>query len=307
MLHYSQTGQLTDAARSMVSPLEGRPDIEVVWENIQPKKPYPFPWPFFAFFSVFPEAVHMVAPEMKPVSFDPDGHFDLVILAYQVWFLSPSLPMTGFLKSEAARVLKGKPVITLIVCRNMWLNAQEKMKRLLTEAGARLIDNVALVDPGPPLTTFVTTPRWLMTGKKDGFWGFPPAGVSKKDIAGAARFGRAIADALTRDAGPINGPLLTGLGAVKVNPSYIGSEKIAHRSFYVWGKLLLALGSREAGLRKALTMVYVIFLLAMIVTVVPLGVVVRMIFGRVFKKRLAEQVARLEEPSGSSLERMARG
>lgn len=306
VLHYSQTGQLTEAVRSMVSPLEGSPGIEVVWENIQPKKPYPFPWPFFAFFSVFPESVHMVAPEMKPVSFKPDERFDLVILAYQVWFLSPSLPVTGFLKSDAARVLRGKPVITLIVCRNMWLNAQEKMKRLLSEAGARLIDNVALVDPGPPLTTFVTTPRWLLTGKKDGFWGiFPPAGVSKKDITGAARFGRAIAEALTKGEGPINGPLLTGLGAVKVNPSYIGSEKIAHRSFYVWGKLLLALTPRQGGFRKALTMVYVVFLLMMIITVVPLGVVVRMALGRVFRKRLAEQVARLEGPSGSSSERMA--
>ncbi len=306
VLHYSQTGQLTEAVRSMVSPLEGRPGIEVVWENIQPKKPYPFPWPFFAFFSVFPESVHMVAPEMKPVSFNPDGHFDLVILAYQVWFLSPSLPVTGFLKSEAARVLKDKPVITLIVCRNMWLNAQEKMKRLLAQTGARLLDNVALVDPGHPLTTFVTTPRWLLTGKKDAFWGiFPRAGVSREDINGAARFGRAIAEALTKGAEPINGPLLKGLGAVKVNPSYIGSEKIAHRSFYVWGKLLLALGPHENGLRKAVTMVYVVFLLAMIITVVPLGVVVRMALGRVFRKRLAEQVARLEEPSGSSTDKMS--
>jgi hypothetical protein len=103
----------------------------------------------------------MDPPELQPVAFDPDGRFDLVIIAYQVWFLSPSLPVTGFLKSEAARVLKGKPVVTLIVCRNMWLTAQEKMKTLIASKGGHLIDNVALVDRGAPWTTFVTTPRWL--------------------------------------------------------------------------------------------------------------------------------------------------
>src|SRR3989338_115230 len=153
-LYYSQTGQLTRVVRSMTAPLEGRADIQIVWQNLQPKRPYPFPWPFLDFLDVFPESVHMVPPEMEPVSFDPDAHFDLVILAYQVWFLSPSLPITGFLRSPAARVLKGKPVITLIACRNMWLTAQEKVKALLVERGARLIDNVVLVDPGPAWATF---------------------------------------------------------------------------------------------------------------------------------------------------------
>lgn len=305
VLHYSQTGQLNRAAHSMMRPLEGRDDIEVVWEEIRPVKPYPFPWPFFAFLNVFPESVHLAAPEMQPPVISADERFDLVILAYQVWFLSPALPITGFLKAHGAALLAGKPVITFIVCRNMWLTAQEKIKKLLDAAGARLIDNVVLVDQGHPLATFVTTPRWLWTGKKNGFWGiFPPAGVSEADIAGASRFGKAILDALKRTDKPLQAPLLKGLGAVKVNPGYVASERIAHRSFYVWGKLLRAIGAPDSTLRKMMLAVYAVFLVMMLITVVPIGLVIRMIVRLALKKRLDAEVRRLEEPSGSGTERI---
>jgi len=291
----------------MTAPLEGRADIQIVWQNLQPKRPYPFPWPFLDFLDVFPESVHMVPPEMEPVSFDPDSHFDLIILAYQVWFLSPSLPVTGFLKSSAAQVLKDKPVITVIACRNMWLSAQEKVKAMLTSLGARLIDNVVLVDQGPPWTTFVTTPRWLLTGKKDGFWGiFPAAGVREKDIANARRFGHAIADSLHLLKSPDCTSLLQGLGAVKVNPSYIASERMAHRSFYVWGRLFMAMGKIGIRLRRTLLLVYVVFLIAMILTVVPLGALMRLALKPFLHRRLDAEVLRLEQPSGSSTERISK-
>lgn len=305
VLHYSQTGQLNRAAHSMMGPLEGQGDIEVVWEEMRPVKPYPYPWPFFAFLNVFPESVHLVAPKMQPPSISLDERFDLVILAYQVWFLSPSLPVTGFLKSEGAKLLAGRPVMTFIVCRNMWLTAQDKVKKLISATGARLIDNVVLVDQGHPLATFVTTPRWLWTGKKNGFWGlFPPAGVSEADIAGASRFGKAILDGLRRSDKPLDAPLLKGLGAVKVNPGYVASERIAHRSFYLWGKLLRAVGGPDSTPRKMMLAVYAVFLTVMIVTVVPLSLVIRMILRFALKKSLDAQVRRLEEPSGSGTERI---
>lgn len=306
VLYYSQTGQLTAAVKSMMSPLAGRPDVEIVWERLELVTPYPFPWGFFQFLDVFPESVYMDPPATKPVGFDPDSRFDLVVLAYQVWFLSPSLPLTGFLKSPAARVLKDTLVITLIACRNMWLSAHEKVQAALEGHGARLIDNVVLVDQGPPWATFVTTPRWLLTGKKGGFWGiFPSAGVSEADIAGAARFGRALADALPLLKSHSSGPLLAGLGAVKVNPRYIAGERIAHRSFLLWGRLLRAIGPSGHPGRRAVLAVYVIFLVTMILTVVPLAMAVRALLRPLLREKLDAEVARLEQPSGSGTERMA--
>jgi hypothetical protein len=304
VLYYSQTGQLTRAAQSMLGPLAGRPDVEIVWQNLEPVAPFPFPWSFLRFFDTFPECVYLDPPPLKPLAFGLEARFDLVVVAYQVWFLSPALPITAFLKSPAAGILRDTPVITLIVCRNMWLSAQEKMKQMLANAGARHIDNVVLTDQGPPWATFVTTPRWVLTGRKEGFWGiFPPAGVSDAEIAGAARFGRALADAL-----PLlqstRGPLLSGLGAVKVNPGYVAGEKIAHRSFQVWGRLLRAIGPPGHPLRRLVLVVYVVFLVTMILTVLPVSMVARALLRPLLKGKLDAEVARLEGPSGSSVERL---
>lgn len=307
VLYYSQTGQLTRAARAMLAPLGARRDVEIVWQELRPVTPYPFPWSFFRFLDVFPECVYLDPAPIAPVAFDPDARFDLIVLAYQVWFLSPSPPITAFLQSPAARVLKDRPVITLIACRNMWLSAQEKIRALLAARGARLIDNVVLVDQGPPWATFVTTPRWLLTGRQDGFWGvFPPAGVSADAIAAAARFGCALVDALAKPLGDARGSLLHGLRAVKVNPGYIAGEKIAHRSFLLWGRLLRGVGLPGHPARRALLLLYVVFLVAMILSVLPLSLLARALLRPLLRSRLDAEVARLEQPSGSSTERMAR-
>ncbi len=306
VVYYSQTGQLARVVESIMEPVCRRSDVQVTWEQLEPINPYPFPWTVFSFFDVFPESVHLDPPMLKSPAVTPDSRFDLVILAYQVWFLSPSLPITGFLKSPAARVLKDTPVITVIACRNMWLSAQDKVKTLLERIGSRLIDNVVLVDQGPTWATFITTPRWLLTGNKNGFWGiFPPAGVADNDIRAAARFGRALADGLPLLNSNSGTPLLRGLGAVKVNAGYISAEKIAHRSFLVWGRLLRALGPSGHPLRRAVLVVYITFLITLILTVVPLGLLLRLALRPLIRRRLDAQVTRLELPSGSGTDRVA--
>lgn len=305
VLYYSQTGQLTRAARAMLVPLAARRDVEIVWQELKPLAPYPFPWSFFRFLDAFPECVYLDPAPIEPVGFDGDAQFDLIVLCYQVWFLSPSPPIVAFLQSPAAGVLKDRPVITLIACRNMWLSAQEKMKALLAERGARLVDNVVLVDQGPPWATFVTTPRWLLTGKQDGFWGvFPPAGVSAEDIAATARFGRALVDGIGKLQPGASGSLLRGLCAVKVNPGYIAGEKIAQRSFRLWGRLLRALGPPGHPARRAVLLLYAVFLVAMILMVLPISMLLRALLRPLLRNRLDAEVARLEQPSGSSNERM---
>jgi hypothetical protein len=305
VIYYSQTGQLTKIARSMLAPLEASDNVELVWQNIEPVKPYPYPWGFFSFLEAFPESALLVPPAIQPVSFDPDRDFDLVIIAYQVWFLSPSLPITAFMRSAAARVLKNKPVITVIGCRNMWLSAQEKMKKLLAEQNARLIDNVVLVDQGPAWATFITTPRWLLTGKRNGFWGiFPPAGISEADIVAADRFGHALKAALPQINAGIDQPLLTGLKAVKVAPALIAGEKIGNRSFTIWGTLLRAAGEAGTLRRRVLLLVYLVFLVAIILTVLPVSALLRALLRALFPAKLDAEVTRLELPSGSSDYRM---
>ncbi|MDH4235182.1 MAG: dialkylresorcinol condensing enzyme [Gallionella sp.] len=304
---YSQTGQLARIAAQILAPMQGNPGINVHLEVLRPKQTYPFPWPFFQFFDAFPEAAHLVAPELEPLSLTGEEDFDLVVLFYQVWFLAPALPVTAFLQHPLApRLLKGKPVVTVIACRNMWLMAHEKMKGLLASTGARLIDNVVLTDASNVFATLITTPRWLLTGKQTGFLGLPRAGIAPKEILRARRFGLALQEALAADAEKQNAPLLAGLGAVEANPRLFVSEKAGTRSFYLWGKLLRAVGGPGQRGRKPLLFFYVIFLVALIVTVVPVSLMLQALIRPFLRKRLAEMKHDFELPSGSGNERMSR-
>ncbi len=301
IVHFSQSGQLHDVVRSVAAALEASDAIEVTHELLRPQSDYPFPWPFFRFFDTFPETVHADPEPILPLSDACRARYDLVILAYQVWFLSPAQPITAFLDSpEAPGLLRDTPVITLIACRNMWLMAQETMKQRLEALGARLIDNIVLTDPALSGLTFFSTPMWVLTGNKGPWLGglIPEAGVTPTDIARASRFGDAIARQLPhREAGD-SGPMLAGLGAVTVNEKLIASERIAIRSFRIWGSLLRLLGKPGSPLRRLVLVVYILFLVTMILTVVPVTALLKALFKPLLRERIAAQRRYYSAPSG---------
>jgi hypothetical protein len=299
VVHYSQTGQLDRLMQSVCAPLLQRADIHVDFLALQPAQPYPFPWPFLGFFRIFPETVLMRPQPLLPLAVDPAQRYDLVILAYQVWFLSPSQPMTSFLAStEAAQLLAGTPVVTLIGCRNMWLMAQEKLKQRLNQLGARLVDNIALTDACGTAASFLATPLWMFTGRQKPYGWVPRAGIDEAEIVAARRFGEAMAQRLTADGLPIEQPMLTGLGAVRVDEKLIASEKVGNRSFQLWSRLLAALGPPQSRRRGAGLLLYIVFLLCLIVTVVPLSALLKKLMAPLFKARIQREKAYYAGPSG---------
>ncbi|MVW74534.1 dialkylresorcinol condensing enzyme [Pseudomonas sp. R-22-3w-18] len=299
IVHFSQTGQLDRLAQSVCGPLQQHGDTQLDYLQLQPVQPYPFPWPFLDFFRIFPETVLMRPQPLRPLAVDASTRYDLVILAYQVWFLSPSQPMTAFLASpEAAHLLKGTPVVTLIGCRNMWLMAQEKVKARLDQLGARLVDNIALTDACGTAASFLATPLWLFTGRQKPYSWVPRAGIDEAEIAAASRFGEAMAQRLTADDQPIEQPMLTGLGAVRIDEKLIASEKVGNRSFQLWSRLLAALGPQQSRRRAAGLVIYILFLLCLIVTVVPLSALVKKLLAPLTKARTEREKAYFAGPSG---------
>jgi hypothetical protein len=301
VLYYSQTGQLGEIVNSLVAPLRASTDCNVTVLQLKPKQPYAFPWSFWGFFNTFPECIYDDPDPIEPLPLANDAQFDLIILGYQVWFISPSLPTTAFLQSEQAkRLLRDKPVITVIGCRNMWLMAQERVKAHLQRLGARLIDNVALTERTHGAKSVVTTPWWLLSGNKGPYLGglLPRAGVWQSDIDDAVRFGKVIADEFPkRDSGDPR-PLLWGLGAVIVHPGLISSEQIVQRSFRLWGKLLRACGKPASPLRRVVLALYVVFLVAMLLTIVPVVFVLKTVLSPLTRKRIARQRRYFAAPSG---------
>lgn len=298
VIYYSQSGQLAKMVESVTAPLKENEQVKIDYCPVKPVVDYPYPWPFYPFFDIFPEAINMNGCQVQAIN-NNETDYDLVIVAYTVWFLSPSIPITGFLQTEQAKkLLKNKPVITLIACRDMWVMAQEKMKVLLADMQAKLIDNVVLTDQGGPLYAFITTPRWLLTGKKDPFLCFPAAGVSEKELQNSDRFGKKISDALDNNDEIKGLPLLKNMGAVSVDGKLVGTEKIATRSFLIWAKIIKKSGKPGSVARKIVITIYSIFLTTLVLTVVPLNIIVRHLIYPLTKKKIEKQVREYEKPSG---------
>ncbi len=193
VIYYSQTGQLKQIIDHILQPIHQLCDIEIA--EIQPRIPFPFPWTSDVFFDCMPESVQQIPEEILPLSIS-NKHFDLVILGYQPWFLSPSIPCTSFLQSQYASILKNQNVLTVIGSRNMWLNAQEKVKQKLIDLNANLVGNIVLFDRSPNLLSILTIIRWSFKGQKEAIKYMLEAGVQKKDIQNASRFGNIILSAI---------------------------------------------------------------------------------------------------------------
>jgi len=268
VVYYSQTGQLREIVDSVLAPIQKEASVTIDFEQLKPVEDYPFPWGK-AFFDCFPESVMDIPCDLESFSFNPETRYDLVILAYQTWFLSPSIPFASFLQTEKARrLLKDTRVVTLLGIRNMWIGAQEIVKKKLAAMGAKLVGNIVLADRHNNWVAGVTIVRWLISGKRgpSGIW--PRAGVSEKDIHEANRFGKTILEAVKNDDYSLLQEKLVAQKAVKIKYNLYLIERNARKIFVKFAKSILKNGKkspahRERGIRFfKMYLLFALFVLA---------------------------------------------
>ena len=264
VVYYTQSGQLKEIIDSVLSPLT---EVTIDFLPIDTAEPFPFPWTDEAFFGAFPESYLQIPQLLKPFEL-VHTDYDLVILGYQVWYLSPSIPFNSFLQSEAGKqLLQGKPVITISGTRNMWVMAHQKVKKLLTECGARLVGNIALTDRHHNHISVITIVQWLFSGDKNKrYLGvFPKAGVADKDIQGASVYGTLIAPHL--QTGDYTGlqQAIVAHGGVHYKRFLLSAEKKGNRLFGIWAKMIY--GSKK---RKFLLKCFHIYLYIAIWVLMPI-------------------------------------
>ena len=264
VVYYTQSGQLKEIIDSVLSPLT---EVTIDFLPIDTAEPFPFPWTDEAFFGAFPESYLQIPQPLKPFHL-AHTDYDLVILGYQVWYLSPSIPFNSFLQSEAGKqLLQGKPVITVSGTRNMWVMAQQKVKKLLTECGAHLVGNIALTDRHHNHISVITIVQWLFSGDKNKrYLGvFPKAGVADKDIQGASVYGTLIAPHL--QTGNYNGlqQAIVAHRGVHYKRFLLSAEKKGNRLFGIWAKMIY--GSKK---RKFLLKCFRIYLYIAIWVLMPI-------------------------------------
>ncbi len=248
ILYYSQTGQLRSILDSIFSEQNEQCEIDI--QEIKPVKPFPFPWKADQFFDCMPESVLQISEEIHAIPFSKK-RYDLIVLGYQPWFLSPSIPFNSFLQSSQADYLRNNNILTVIGSRNMWLNAQEKTKAALIEKGANLVGNLVFFDRSPNLTSILTIIRWTFKGQKEATKHMPEAGVQKKDIEDAKRFGTTIVESIRQNTLHMLHEKLLAQGGVELNPALVILEKRGIENFRKFAPYIREKGVRGAEARKS--------------------------------------------------------
>ena len=265
IISYSHTGQTETAISSLLRGLQKHVECDV--REIQSQEKFGFPWKMRDFFRAFPRCQRGPVPAIRPLEIQWEN-YDLVICAYQVWFLSPSLPFQGFLQSEIARGLKNKKVITVVTCRNLWQSALARVKKTLQDLGAQHLGQITLCETGPVWASFVTTPRWMLTGKKAAFWFFPEAGLASSDFAGLQSKGEALGKAWAISSGTAWAQ--NELGANRESVSLELMDKIGQKFFWFWSGLIQR-GSKGPGVwQDFLLVLFRANLILLILAVLPL-------------------------------------
>ncbi|MCB0793469.1 MAG: dialkylresorcinol condensing enzyme DarA [Flavobacteriales bacterium] len=293
VIHYSQTGQLTELLRSVTSPLETA-GCQLTHLVVKPKVPYPFPWSRQDFFDTFPESVGRDPVQLEPMQVPPQQDHDLVILGYTIWYLNPSIPINSFLLlPEASRLLKGKPVVTVVGARNMWVLAQEYVQARIAHLGGRCMAHIAVEDRSPNLVSIITIIRWMFWGRKDPFLVFPRAGIRQEEMEGASRFGEVILRHMDKgDLDELNKELLT-LGSMRIKPALLLLEKRATMIFHKYRAYILGRVEKDPDSRRRRVRVFSTVLPIGAFILSPITALAAFLLSRLKGRELRSEMARL--------------
>ena len=250
-ISYSQTGQLDKIINNFICQLN---EFDIDRIQYKPEIEFTFPWTMNSFFEAMPESILETPFPLQPISFKYEK-YDLIILGYQPWYLSPSIPTNSLLQStEFLKRVKDTPIITIIGSRNMWINSQNSVKNRIENAGGKIIGNIPFVDRNQNQVSAVTILHWMLTGKKTKKYGiFPRPGISDKDIASAEIFGKILqASIVNNNLNTIqNSFLSTNLISLPTDILFI--EERAKRLFSIWAKLITKYGKSPKGRTRLLT------------------------------------------------------
>ena len=293
VIYFSQTGQATLALNATMKPFIENNNYQLHYHLIKPKNKFPYPWSYTEFFDAFPETVNGLACELEMTSINKNISYDLVVIAYQPWFLSICVPINSFLQStEASELLANKPVVTIINCRNMWLSAQEKMKARLVAVNAKLVGNITFVDKSANLVSLVTVLAFVLKGTKEKFMGlFPKYGVADSDLEKAPQFGTRIMQHLENNSLTNLQTDLNALGALDIRPNLMLMEGRGSALFPLYANYISKKGTQGSEQRKTRVRIFGIVLPIVILLASPIITIISRLLPFLAKKKFDKEIA----------------
>ena len=271
VFYYTQTGQLQDILNSFLKPLESK-GCEVIYKEIEPIEPFPFPWTSDQFYDIFPESRAEIPFPLRKMDFSDVMDADIVVLGYQPWFLAPSIPVASFLRcQETMLYLSGRDVIAVGGTRNMWFSAIKSIKTRLEMSGAKLVAHLALEDRHNNLVSVLTIFRWLINNKKEATKYLPAAGVSKEDINSVSALSHDLfASIESRDFETLQKNIVEKDG-LRFNPGIYFIENNGNKIWGAWAKWVLKKGKYGDPSRHIRLKIFKWYLLTLIFAISPFG------------------------------------
>ena len=293
VIYFTQTGQAKQSLDAVLKPFEEDTNYQLDHLLIKPKQAFPYPWSYTQFFDAFPETVNGIACELEPIAIDPKTDYDLVVIAYQPWFLRICIPINSFLQTpEAKQLLENKPVVTIINCRNMWLGAQEKMKKQLLNLKANLVGNITFVDRSANLVSLVTVLAYVLKGTKENFMGiFPKYGVTEKDLAIAPVFGHIIFPNLENGSWQNIQPELNQQGALDIRGNLLLMEGRGRALFPLYANYISKKGTQGSEQRKTRVRIFGIVLPTAILILSPIITILSRLAPVLARKKFSKEIA----------------
>lgn len=293
VVYFSQTGQAKQAIDAVLKPFEENINYHIDYLLVKPKKTFPYPWSYTEFFDIFPETVHGVPCELESLKIDSTVNYDLVVIAYQPWFLSVCVPINSFLQTEEAKqLLANKPVVTIINCRNMWLGAQEKMKKQLLHLKANLVGNITFADRSSNLVSLITVLAFVLKGTKEKFLGvFPKYGVTEKDLTHAPVFGKIISNNLETNQLQNIQSELNQQGALDIRGNLLLMEGRGKALFPLYANYISKKGTQGSEQRKTRVRIFGIVLPIAILLLSPIITIVSRLAPLLAKKKFDKEIA----------------
>jgi hypothetical protein len=201
-LYYSFSSQTGVLVNRMAAGLKEQ-GVEVLFEKLKPVKHLRFPTSGFKKTCVMMLATFFrKRVPIQELSARCQQEFNLVILSGPTWSYNPSGPILAFLDRDGREILEGQDVVPLISCRGYWRSHWRRLRKMLNQCGANIVNLIAFSHPNPEpwrtIGVFLTIAGKNPEGSS--FFGkyYTRFGHTTDQMEEAHRFGTLLGEAIRR-------------------------------------------------------------------------------------------------------------
>jgi hypothetical protein len=167
---------------------------------------FPFANGFLGVVKMLPAQIRKATGDIRTPDEAISGDYDLVVIGSPTWWLTTSIPVRSFLKSDRAdQLLAGTRFTGFVVCRRYWGYNLKTVRKLGTKRGGEYVDGVHFTYPGGQIRSLLSLVSFLGSGEqRERYLGvkIPPTNLQPENLVEAREFANKLADGLVPERAP---------------------------------------------------------------------------------------------------------